>query len=237
MFIAKIIRTFCPKLQLTADRHLFHLSFLSILNSNEFYNILSNMENVTAVEKNSESPENPSVENNITPQRIASPDKDQDAEPESSQNSFQIAILMGALCVRTFRFRIRVLSKIRLQASVFLAALDITIISTPLATISEYFHSSAAYTWVGSTYMLADAAGTPVWGKLSDIWGRKPLLLVATAIFFLGSALSGAAVNIDMLIAGRAVQGFAGGGLLTLVNICISDMFSMRSVCTFVIQN
>lgn len=78
--------------------------------------------------------------------------------------------------------------------------------------------------------MLADAAGTPIWGKISDIWGRKPLLLVAAAIFFFGSALSAAAVNIDMLIAGRAVQGFAGGGLLTLVNICISDLFSLRYV-------
>jgi MFS family permease len=83
--------------------------------------------------------------------------------------------------------------------------------------------------------MLADAAGTPIWGKLSDIWGRKPLVLVGTAIFFLGSALSGAAVNIDMLLAGRAVQGFAGGGLLTLVNICISDLFSMRFAITLVL--
>jgi MFS family permease len=86
--------------------------------------------------------------------------------------------------------------------------------------------------------MLADAAGTPIWGKLSDIWGRKPLVLVGTAIFFLGSALSGAAVNIDMLLAGRAVQGFAGGGLLTLVNICISDLFSMRFAITlFFVEN
>jgi MFS family permease len=54
--------------------------------------------------------------------------------------------------------------------------------------------------------MLADAAGTPTWGKLSDIWGRKPLLLIAAVIFFLGSTLCGAAVNIDMLIAGRAIR-------------------------------
>lgn len=64
----------------------------------------------------------------------------------------------------------------------------------------------------------------------SDIWGRKPVLLTAATIFFLGSAISGAATSIDMLIAGRAVQGVGGGGLIILVNICISDLFSMRCV-------
>lgn len=76
--------------------------------------------------------------------------------------------------------------------------------------------------------MLADGASTPIWGKVSDIWGRKPILLVAIAIFFLGSAISATAVSMDMLIAGRAVQGLGGGGLLTLSNIVISDLFSMR---------
>jgi MFS family permease len=77
--------------------------------------------------------------------------------------------------------------------------------------------------------MLASAASTTIWGKLSDIWGRKPLLLTAAAIFFVGSALCGAAVSIEMLITGRAVQGLGSGGLLTLVNIIISDLFSMRN--------
>lgn len=76
--------------------------------------------------------------------------------------------------------------------------------------------------------MLSSAASTPIWGKVSDIWGRKPILLVVSAIFFFGSALAAAAINVDMLIAGRVVQGLGGGGLLTLVNICISDLFSMR---------
>ena len=62
----------------------------------------------------------------------------------------------------------------------------------------------------------------------SDIWGRKPILLAATGIFFLGSLLCGASTSIQMLIAGRAVQGMGGGGCIILVNICISDLFSMR---------
>jgi len=112
--------------------------------------------------------------------------------------------------------------------SVFLAALDTTIITTALPTISSDFHSGDGYVWVGSAYLLAASAATPNWGKLSDIWGRKILLLIAVAMFFLGSALCGTAVSIEMLIVGRAVQGAAGGGLLALVNIIIGDMFSQR---------
>jgi len=81
---------------------------------------------------------------------------------------------------------------------------------------------------VGAAYILADGASTPVWGKVSDIWGRKPVLLIAIAVFFIGSALSAMAVSMAMLIAGRAVQGLGGGGLVNLSNIVIADLFSMR---------
>ncbi|MBE3041294.1 MFS transporter, partial [Candidatus Bathyarchaeota archaeon] len=82
---------------------------------------------------------------------------------------------------------------------------------------------------VGSAFILANGALVPIWGKLSDIWGRKPVLLAATAVFWLGSLLCGVSVNMAMLIASRAVQGAGGGGIITLVNICISDLFSMRN--------
>ena len=114
------------------------------------------------------------------------------------------------------------------QFSTFLAALDTTIVTTALPTISNHFHSSSAYIWVGAAYMLADAASTPVWGKVSDIWGRKPVLLIAIGTFFAGSVLSATAVSMGMLIAGRAVQGLGGGGLLTLSIIVIADLFSLR---------
>jgi MFS family permease len=76
--------------------------------------------------------------------------------------------------------------------------------------------------------MLATAVTTPVWAKLSDIWGRKPFLLIAISTFFLGSLVCGLAVNMVMLIIGRVIQGLGGGGLNILVTICISDSFSMR---------
>lgn len=112
--------------------------------------------------------------------------------------------------------------------AVFLAALDVTIITTALPTIAEHFHSTSGYTWIGSAYLLGTAAASPVWGKLSDIYGRKPALLVANVGFFVGSLIAALSVNVGMLIAARAIQGISGGGLVVLVNIVIGDLFSPR---------
>ncbi len=79
-------------------------------------------------------------------------------------------------------------------------------------------------------YLLAHSASTPIWGKISDIWGRKPILLLANLVFLVGSLLAAVSINVGMMIAARAIQGIGGGGLIVLVNICISDLFSMRYV-------
>lgn len=134
------------------------------------------------------------------------------SDPEAARTPLQTSVIMLSLC-----------------SALFLAALDITIISTAIPTISAEFHSNLGYTWVGSAFILANGACVPVWGKVSDIWGRKPVLLAATAVFWLGSLLCGVAVDMAMLIAARAVQGAGAGGIITLVNICISDLFSMRN--------
>lgn len=104
-----------------------------------------------------------------------------------------------------------------------------------MPTISADFNASAAeYTWIASSYLLAAASSTPTWGKVSDIFGRKPVLLLANAIFFVGSLVSALANDTRTLIGGRVIQGIGGGGLLILVNICISDLFSMRYVIFWV---
>lgn len=77
--------------------------------------------------------------------------------------------------------------------------------------------------------MLANAAAGPIWARCSDIWGRKPALLAAVAIFAIASMIAALSKNIQMLIAARALQGTSGGGLMQLVSITISDLFSMRS--------
>ena len=115
--------------------------------------------------------------------------------------------------------------------AVFLAALDQTIITTALPAIARGLNASEAdYAWVGSTYLLAGAAVMPCWGKISDIFGRKPVLLITNAVFFVGSLICALSSTIGMLEGGRVIQGAGAGGLMTLVNICISDMFSMRWV-------
>ncbi|CAN8101219.1 unnamed protein product [Discula destructiva] len=131
--------------------------------------------------------------------------------PEDQRTRLQTAIIVVALC-----------------SGVMLAALDVTITTVAVPTISADFNSSSGYTWIGSAYLLANAAAAPSWGKLSDIFGRKPVLLTAVGIFWVGSLLCGVSVNMGMLILGRAVQGVGGGGILILVNICISDLFSVR---------
>ncbi|KAH9878040.1 hypothetical protein J1614_003257 [Plenodomus biglobosus] len=116
-----------------------------------------------------------------------------------------------------------------LGLSMFMAALDTVLIPTALPTISQDFHiADSLYAWVGSSYLLANASSVPFWGKLSDIFGRKSVILIANAIFLVGSIICAVAVNAAMLIAGRIVQGIGGGGVIVLVHVCVSDLFTIR---------
>lgn len=115
-----------------------------------------------------------------------------------------------------------------LALSLFLAALDTTIITTAIPTISDQFASPQGYTWIGSAYLLASAAVVPFWGKISDIWGRKPIILVAVAIFWIGSLLCALSVNMGMLIGARAVQG-AGGECCRGTLPCRACKFNLGS--------
>jgi MFS family permease len=118
---------------------------------------------------------------------------------------------------------------VSLYLVLFVAALDQTIIATSIPTISADLHSASGYIWIGGAYLLANAAAGPIWARVSDIWGRKPALLVAVGIFAVASIIAAVSTNMRMLIAARALQGIAGGGLIQLVVITISDLFSMRS--------
>ncbi|KAI4219127.1 MAG: hypothetical protein L6R36_008544 [Xanthoria steineri] len=127
------------------------------------------------------------------------------------------------------RSRIRITAiLLALSLSLFISALDTTIVATAIPTISADLKAASGYLWIGGAYILASAAGAPLWAKLSDIWGRKVILLAAVAWFAGSSVLCARASSIEMLIIGRAFQGTAGGGLIQLVNIVVSDMFSMR---------
>ncbi|WEW59953.1 hypothetical protein PRK78_005435 [Emydomyces testavorans] len=124
----------------------------------------------------------------------------------------KVFAIMGALCM-----------------VLFLAALDMTIISTALPTVAGRFNANeTSYTWMASSYLLANAACLPLWGKLSDIWGRKIIILLANILFLVGSLICALASNLAMFLAGRALQGVGGGGILILCQICVSDLFSTR---------
>lgn len=124
----------------------------------------------------------------------------------------QIIVVMAALCL-----------------ALFLAALDMTIISTALPTIASAFGATeSGYSWIASSYLLANAACIPLWGKISDIWGRKYIILLANVVFLVGSLICALAHNMAMIIVGRAIQGIGGGGIIILANISVSDLFSMR---------
>jgi hypothetical protein len=120
---------------------------------------------------------------------------------------------------------------IALSLAIFLISLDTVVITTALPTIAHQFGlTNSGYAWIGSAYLLTNAAFVPFWGRISDIFGRKPTLLVASFFFLAGSIISALAPNGAALISGRAVQGFGGGGMGVLVNIVISDIFDMRYV-------
>lgn len=121
------------------------------------------------------------------------------------------------------------LAFVALCLSIFLVALDTVLIPTALPTISLSFHvPDSLYAWTGSAYLLANAASVPFWGKLSDVFGRKPVILTANGIFLIGSIVCAVSVNAAMLIAGRTVQGLGGGGVVVLVHVCVSDLFTIR---------
>jgi len=118
-----------------------------------------------------------------------------------------------------------------LMLGMLLAALDQTIVSTALWTIVKDIGGTqglAHMSWVVTAYLLASTASTPLYGKLSDLYGRKPVYTVSIVVFLAGSVLSGLAQNMGQLIAFRAIQGLGGGGLMVLAFAIISDVVSPR---------
>lgn len=109
-----------------------------------------------------------------------------------------------------------------------LFALDTTIFAQSIPTICADLHSAAGYVWIGGAYLLANATTGLLWAKASDIWGRKFVFLTAVILFTASNILAALSTSMPMLIAARALQGVAGGGMVHLSTIIISDLFSVR---------
>ena len=115
-----------------------------------------------------------------------------------------------------------------LMVTMLLASLDQMIFSTALPTIVGELDGVNHMLWVTTAYILASTITLPVYGKLGDLIGRKGLFITAIAIFMVGSVIGGLAHNMTWLIAGRAVQGLGGGGLLILAQAIIADVVPAR---------
>src|SRR2546421_469905 len=112
--------------------------------------------------------------------------------------------------------------------AMFLSALDQTIVATALATIGRAYADVENLTWVVTAYLVAATVVVPIYGKLSDIYGRRPALLGGIAIFVAGSVACALAPTIGALIAARALQGLGGGGLIALSQTIVGDAVSPR---------
>ena len=115
-----------------------------------------------------------------------------------------------------------------LMTGLLLAALDQTIVSTALKKIVEDFNGLNHYSWVVTAYLLTSTASTPLYGKISDLYGTRPVYQFAIVVFLIGSFLSGIATSMDQLIAFRAIQGLGAGGLMGLTFVIVGDLVAPR---------
>jgi EmrB/QacA subfamily drug resistance transporter len=115
-----------------------------------------------------------------------------------------------------------------LMATMFLAALNQTIVATALPTIGRQFGDVSSLSWVITAYLLASTAVAPVFGTLSDIYGRRAMIITALSLFIAGSILCAVAPNMPVLILARGLQGLGGGGIMPVVQTVISDVVTPR---------
>ncbi len=115
-----------------------------------------------------------------------------------------------------------------LMAGMFLASLDQTIVGTSMRTIGDDLDGISLQAWVTTGYLIMSTISTPLYGKLSDIFGRRPLYIIAIAIFLIGSLLAGLATNMYELAIFRAIQGLGAGGLMSLALTVMGDILAPR---------
>lgn len=124
--------------------------------------------------------------------------------------------------------RSKIIIMLSVMASLFLVALDQTIIATALGRIVEEFNAFDSLSWIVTAYLLTTTVTVPIAGKLSDIFGRRTILLIGVVIFGLGSLFSGLSGNVEQLIMWRAFQGIGGGIITANAFTIIGDLFAAR---------
>jgi EmrB/QacA subfamily drug resistance transporter len=122
--------------------------------------------------------------------------------------------------------RVRTQILVAVMLGLFLAALDQTIVGTALPRIVTDLRGNEIYTWAFTSYLLTATISGPIYGKLSDLFGRRPVLLFAVAVFLVGSLLSGLSTEMWQLVAFRALQGLGAGALFPVALAVIGDLFA-----------
>src|SRR5579875_279345 len=122
----------------------------------------------------------------------------------------------------------RMIVTIALMLGMSLAALDTTIVGTAMPSIVGKLGGITLYSWVFSIYLLTSTTTVPIYGKLADLYGRKPLFLFGASLFLIGSAASGAAQSMEQLIIFRAIQGLGAGAVMPIVLTIIGDIFTLE---------
>ena len=142
---------------------------------------------------------------------VPSPELEPSTIPQTARKGARFWLVFAAIALTTF-----------------LAALDSSIISTALPTITAALGSNDLYVWIIDAYLLASTVTIPIFAQAANIYGRRSLTLLAVCLFALGSGLCGGASNTAMMIGGRLVQGIGSGGILTMSEIVVCDMVSIR---------
>ena len=124
--------------------------------------------------------------------------------------------------------RIQLLTMAGVLMVMLLAMLDQTIVGTAMPRIIANLNGFSEYAWVATAYLLTSTITVPIYGKLSDLFGRKWILLFAVVVFLIGSALSGAAQTMTQLIFFRGFQGLGAGGLFSIAIAVVGDIFTPR---------
>src|SRR5689334_24601466 len=108
-----------------------------------------------------------------------------------------------------------------------LGAMEATVVGTAMPTVIATLRGLAHYSWVFSAYLLTSTASVPIWGRLSDLYGRRRMYLGGIVVFLVGSALSGASTSMVQLIAARTIQGIGAGAIIPLSMTIIGELYTI----------